>query len=146
MEPLLTPFVCVCAPSYFMATDQLALHWSLLWLLDGGFQLLLYTVIFLCMAWLWRPSSDSRRYAYAELSMPGSGGEMQIGGLDDEDEFASGEVELSAHDTHVASNGNGNGSSTQQQQHHTPITQDNAKFTVEEDEDEEAARALEQKA
>lgn len=126
-----------------MATDQLTLHWSLLWLLDGGFQLLLYTVIFLCMAWLWRPSSDSRRYAYAELNMAGSGGEgqMQIGGLDDEDEFASGEVEMSAAETNL---GNGNGKSSQQQ--HTPITQDNAKFTVEEDEDEEAARALDQKA
>lgn len=52
--------------SYFMATNQLALHWSQLWLLDGGFQLMLYTVIFIAMAWLWRPSSDSRRSAWAQ--------------------------------------------------------------------------------
>jgi hypothetical protein len=107
---------------YFMATNQLALHWSLLWLLDGGFQLLLYTVIFLCIAWLWRPSSDSRRYAYAELSI---GGNTQVGGVDDEDEFAGdtlemGNTEEPSHD--VTSDGRAH------------ITADNAKFTVEEDE------------
>lgn len=56
------PLYLLClSSSYFMATNQLALHWSLLWLLDGGFQLILYTVIFASISWLWRPSSDSRR-------------------------------------------------------------------------------------
>lgn len=104
-----------------MATNQLALHWSLLWLLDGGFQLLLYSVIFLCMSWLWRPSSDSRRYAYAELNAAGGGPGSALGGMDDDEEFGEIEMQTDGH--------NGNG-------HHAAINADNAKFTVEEDDDQ----------
>jgi len=112
---------------YFQMTNQLALHWSLLWLLDGGFQLLQYSVIFLCIAWLWRPSSDSRRYAYAELTHSGGGGGGDTGpghAGDDEDEFGSielGEEPSTREDGHIM---------------RAHITSDNAKFVVDGDDDE----------
>ena len=59
-------------------------------------------------------------YAYAELSVGHGGGNTTIGSMDDEDEF--GEIEM--------------GQTTAQ----APISVDNAKFTVEEDEEEEAMR------
>jgi hypothetical protein len=111
-----------------MTTNQLALHWSLLWLLDGGFQLLLYTLIFLGMAWLWRPSSDSRRYAYAELSIGGHTGQQGPSSMDDadgdEDEF--GAVELGGMDEPNPHTEDGS--------ERAHIRPDNAKFVVEEDE------------
>lgn len=52
---------------YFMTTHQFALHWANLWLLDGGFSVILYTVVLITILFLWKPSKDSRRYAYSEL-------------------------------------------------------------------------------
>ncbi len=115
-----------------MTTNQLALHWSLLWLLDGGFALILYTIIFLVIAFLWRPSTDSRRYAYAELSLGENGA---LGGNpgspddedDDNDEF--GDIEMAnAGDSpshHKQSHTNGNN-----HHHNKP------RFTVDEPEDD----------
>jgi len=113
---------------YFMATNQLALHWSLLWLLDGGFALILYSVIFICMAWLWRPSSDARRYAYSELTSAGAG--MTSMGMEDEDEF--GEVEMGGLDGH-----HHHDKSHDDDDHHQHISHESAKFTVDDDEEEQ---------
>ncbi len=43
-------------------------HWRVFWLVDEGAWQLLYFFLLACIMLLWRPSKNSRRYAYAELS------------------------------------------------------------------------------
>lgn len=52
---------------YYMATDQVRNHWGTLWLLEGGFAQILYTLILSTIGILWRPSKNSRRYAYSQV-------------------------------------------------------------------------------
>jgi len=52
---------------YFIAKKLMLTQWSSMWILDGGFEQLVYSVILFCVAFLWRPSSNSRRYAYAQV-------------------------------------------------------------------------------
>jgi len=95
---------------YYLATDQIVVHWSQLWLLDGGFSFMLYTVILFSIAFLWRPSKSSRRYAYAQVGQgdDGATGEDEFGlegavgtavAADDDDDV---DVELQAIEEAVA--------------------------------------------
>jgi len=81
---------------YFTTTRQQVLHWSNLWLLDQGIPLMIYTIILLAIAILWRPSPSSKRYAYSQL-----GGESNI----EEGE----ELELERKNQHMNGSSNGNG-------------------------------------
>jgi hypothetical protein len=65
-----------CYQIYFQFTNQFLLHWSYLWLLEGGFSFILYTIILFSIASLFRPNSNASRYAYAAVQR-----------LDYEDEF-----------------------------------------------------------
>ncbi len=53
---------------YYLWAQLQTIHWSLIWLLDGGFSLILYTIVMLSIAVLWRPNSNSHRYAYAQVN------------------------------------------------------------------------------
>ena len=55
--------------SYYMLTNQYAWHWSYLWLVDGGFALMLYTAVLVAIAVLFRPTNMANRFAYAALGM-----------------------------------------------------------------------------
>ena len=67
----------------FVLTNQHALHWSYLWIIDGGFAFVLYSGILVAIAVLFRPSNMASRYAYAP-----------VGVTDDEDDEES--MELTA--------------------------------------------------
>jgi hypothetical protein len=56
-----------CYQIYFMTSHQMLVHWDLLWLLEGGFWEMLYFCMLLSIAWLWKPSTDSKRYAYMQV-------------------------------------------------------------------------------
>lgn len=55
--------------SYYMLTNQYAWHWSYLWLVDGGFALMLYSGVLVAIAVLFRPTNMANRFAYAALDM-----------------------------------------------------------------------------
>lgn len=52
---------------YFMMSQQMTENWDMLWLLDGGFWEILYACMLLAIAVLWKPSRDSKRYAYMQV-------------------------------------------------------------------------------
>jgi hypothetical protein len=54
--------------SYFMLTNQSAMHWSHLWLVDGGVAFLLYTIVLLSTAVLFRPENMTSRFSYAPVA------------------------------------------------------------------------------
>jgi len=65
---LTTAIIFAVFQMYFLATSGASLHWSIFWFVDGGFSLLLYSLILLSIAFLWRPSKDSHRFAYAPVA------------------------------------------------------------------------------
>lgn len=52
---------------YYLATLQALVHWSYLWILNGGFSTILYTVILYAIMLLWRPSRVAKSLGYDEL-------------------------------------------------------------------------------
>jgi hypothetical protein len=89
--------------SYYFASDARLFHWSLNWLIDGGFSFLIYSVILVSVAVLWRPAEGTRAYAFALLPSDENEAQEEEFGLDSDpshgdnafvDEEASGGIEL----------------------------------------------------
>ena len=98
--------------TWFLATGQLGLHFSLVFLIDDGFFTIIYTLIISAIALLWKPSRDSKSYGYAEI-----GNDEQ---LDDYDKLELAEPSVTQRNnnsSYTPSSNNGNGYSTT---HQTP--------------------------
>jgi len=52
---------------YFMSSGFDMTHWQTLWLLEGGLTEMLYSLILFAILFLWRPSPNNKRFAYAQL-------------------------------------------------------------------------------
>lgn len=52
---------------WYVSTDQMQTRWSQRWLLDSGMEVILYTIIMGTIAFLWRPTKNNQRYAYAQV-------------------------------------------------------------------------------
>src|SRR3979411_423595 len=48
-------------------------HIIQVWLLDGGFSTIMYTLILYAIMLLWRPSREAKSYGYDQLSMSADG-------------------------------------------------------------------------
>ena len=69
--------------AFYMLTDQFAWHWSYLWIVDGGFAFLLYTILLVSIALLFRPSDSNIRIIYAPVGMEDE--DSNLAALADED-------------------------------------------------------------
>ena len=66
---------------YFTINQQQMIKWANLWLLDQGIPFMIYTLILLSIAALWRPSAEGKQYQYSQL---------QVGDSEDaDDEFGA---------------------------------------------------------
>jgi len=72
---------------YLTATRQVLQHWRIWWLLDEGIWNILFSVIFLAICFLFRPSQSAKRYAYSQLSTDMADDEY---GLEDDDDHDTG--------------------------------------------------------
>ncbi len=72
---------------YFVSNNfiEKTWQWQVVWLIDGGFWNLQYTLLLFAILVLWRPSENARRYAYAQ-QISGDDTDVQLDGFGDEDD------------------------------------------------------------
>ena len=54
---------------HFTINQQQMVKWASLWLLDQGIPFMIYTLILLSIAALWRPSAEGKQYQYSQLQV-----------------------------------------------------------------------------
>jgi len=63
---LAAAFVFACYQLYYVWMKLYLENWRVMWILEVGFWQMLFTVIFLCIMILWRPSRHASKYAYSQ--------------------------------------------------------------------------------
>jgi len=69
---------------YYMSSGYELTKWKTKWLIETGIPEMLYTLILLTILFLWRPSTNNKRFAYAQLA-PTESAALP----DEEDEFGA---------------------------------------------------------
>mmetsp|Transcript_19513 Transcript_19513/g.29118 ORF Transcript_19513/g.29118 Transcript_19513/m.29118 type:complete len:508 (+) Transcript_19513:62-1585(+) len=67
------------------ARHQVLKHWRIWWFLDEGVWNIIFSVIFLAVCFLFRPSQAAKRYAYSQLATDMADDEYGLGELEDEE-------------------------------------------------------------
>jgi len=99
---LMIAFVFACYQLHYVWTEQYLQKWKIMWILEVGFWQVLFTIVFFCIMFLWRPSRHASKYAYAQqisteehddadLFEETLGGKPDTAEAADEDRFVIGE-------------------------------------------------------
>ena len=134
---------------YFTVSQQQMSRWSSLWLLDQGIPFMIYTLILLSIALLWRPSAEGKQYQYSQLQ--GAEGDQddgadfaveknergEAGDSDDEDEEDAG---LDDDDTEAEDEAARAAADSEQ----PPVQKVRAQFSIGGDDEQDADRQQQQ--
>lgn len=63
---LAVAFIFACYQFYYVWMKLYLANWQIMWVLEVGFWQVLFTIVFLSIMVLWRPSKHASRYAYAQ--------------------------------------------------------------------------------